>query len=87
MHRCQIVFLVRDENSRDAKATKNVLPDKVLDILLDDNGQGFYLDPFSEVVDFYNKELEFPDCYGEGSYYVKPSLSERARSVHWGKLL
>ena len=87
MHRCQIVFLVGDKNSGDAKAAKNFLPDKVSDILLNDSCQGLCLDPFSEVVDSYDKELELLDCYREWSHYVKYPLSEWLGSVHWGKLL
>ena len=54
---------------------------------LSDGGQGFYLNPFSEVINSYDKELELPYCHGEGSHYVKAPLSKWPWSVHWGKLL
>ena len=82
---CVIVKLfsiVGDKDSRDAKASYNVLLNKTLDILLNDSGQGFCLDPFSEVVNSYDEELKLPHCYGEGLCYVEPPLSEWPGSDH-----
>ena len=86
---CVVVELfpiVRDEDSRDTEAANDVFPDEALDILLSDSGQGFCLDPLSEIVNPYNDELELPYCHGEGSYYVEPPLSEWPWTIHWGKL-
>ena len=65
----------------------DAFPNEVSDAFLNDGGQGFCLDPFSEVINSYNKELELSYCYGEGSHYVKPLLSEWPWSIHWGELL
>ena len=83
----KLFSIVEDKDSGDAKAANNVLPEEASNILLNDSGQGFCLDPFSEVVDSYNEELKLPHCYGEGSHYVKPPLSKWLGSVHWGKVL
>jgi len=82
----ELLSIIRDEDSRDAEATNDAFLEKVLDILLSDNGQRFCHGPFSEIVDPYNEELKLPHCYEEGSHYVKPPLSEWPGSVHWCKM-
>ena len=52
-----------------------------------DSGQWFCLNPFYEVVDPYDKELELPYCHREGSYYVQPLLGEQPVGAHWCKFL
>jgi len=80
-------FPLSEIKTLDAEAVNNVLLDEASDILLRDSGQGFCLDPFSEVIDSYDEELKLPHCYGERFHYVKPLLGEWPGSVHWGKLL
>lgn len=65
----------------------DAFPNEVLDAFLSDGGQEFCLDPFSEVINSYDKELELLYCHREGSHYVKPLLNEWPWSVHWGELL
>lgn len=83
----ELFSIVEDEDSQDAEVANNALPDEASNILLSDSGQGFCLDPFSEVVDSYDEELELSHYYGEGFHYVKPPLNEFPGSIHWGKLL
>ena len=56
----KLLSIVKDEDLRDLKAVNDTFPNEVLDIFLHDNGQWFCLDPFGEVVDLYNKELDLP---------------------------
>ena len=82
---CVIVKLfaiVRDEDSGDTEVADDAFPDGVSNFLLCSGGQGFYLNPFNEVVDPYDEELELSHCHGERSHYVKPSLSEWPGSGH-----
>ena len=76
----KLFSIVEDEDSRNAKAANNVLPNEASDILLSDNGQGFCLDLFSEVVNSYNEELKLP--HGDGSHYVKPPLGKWPENIH-----
>ena len=64
-----MLSIVRDEDLGDSEATNDTFPNETLDIFLRDGGQWFYLDPFGEVVNLYDKELELSYCHGEGSYY------------------
>ena len=54
----ELFSIVGDEDSRDAKAANNALPYEASDIHFSDSGQGFCLNPFSEVVNSYDKELK-----------------------------
>ena len=65
-------FPLLETDSRDLEATNDALPDEVSDILLNDYGQGFHFDPFHEVVDSYDEELELPyhhRAFVEVSYF------------------
>ena len=72
----ELLSIVRDENPGDLEAANDTFPDEASDIFLRDSGQWFFLDPFGEVVDPYDKELELSYRHGEGSYYVQPPLGE-----------
>lgn len=74
------------KQSRDAEAVNDAFLDEVSNILLSDSGQGFYRNPFSEIVNSYDEELELSHCHGEGPHFVEPPLSEWSGSIHWGKL-
>ena len=82
----KLFAIVRDKDSRDTEAPDDAFPNEASNILLRNGGLGFWLDPLSEVVDPHDEELKLSCCRGEGSHYVKPSLSERLRSTHWGQL-
>ena len=89
VHECVVIELlsiIRDKDSRNAKVANDVFPDKTSNILSSDSGQEFCLDPFSEIVNSYDKELEVLHCHREGHHFVKPPLREWLGSVHWGKL-
>ena len=79
----ELLSIVRDEDPRDSEAAYDTFPDETLDIFLHDRGQRFCLDPFGEVVDPYDKELEPSYRHGEGSYYVQPLLGEWPEGIHW----
>ena len=83
----ELLFIVRDEDPRDSKEANDTFPDETLDVFLCDSGQWFCLDPFGEVVDPHDKELELPYCHGEGSYYVQSPLGKRPRGAYWCKFL
>ena len=82
----KLLSIIKGKDSRDAKVANNVFPDEASDILLYDSSPRFCLNPFGEVVNFHDEELELPHLHGEGSHYVKPPLSEWPRNDHWGKL-
>ena len=65
-----------------SEVANDTFPDEASDILLSDGGQRFCLNPFSEIVDPYDEELELSHYHGEGSHYVEPPLSEWLESVH-----
>ena len=54
----KLLSIVKDKDLRDLKAVNDTFPNEVSDIFLHDSGQWFCLDPFGEVVDLYNKELD-----------------------------
>jgi len=72
----EFLSIVRDEDPGDPEVANDTFLDETSDIFLCDSGQWFCLDPFGEVVDPYNKELELPYRHREGSYYVQPPLGE-----------
>ena len=82
----EFLSIIKDEDSRDTKAANDTFPNETVNIPPRDGSQEFGLDPFSEIIDSYNKEFELTDCHKEGSHYVEPLLSEWPRSIHWGKL-
>jgi len=82
----KLLSIIKDEDSRDAKAANDAFPDEASDILLGNSGQGFCLNPFSEIVNFYDEELELLHCHREGPHFAEPPLREWPRSIHWGKL-
>ena len=87
--KCDVVKLlsiVRDKNPRDLKVANHAFPNKVLDILLGDGSQGFYLYPFCEVIDSYDEELELLYRHREMSHDVESSLSDGPQSVHRSEL-
>ena len=70
----ELISIVRDEDLRDSEVANDTFLEEASDIFLHDSGQWFYLDPFDEVVNPYDKELELPYCYGKG-----PTMS----NPHW----
>ena len=78
---------VRDEDPWDSEEKNDAFPDEALDIFLHDNSQWFGLNPFGEVVNPYDKELELPYGHGEGSHYVQFPLGEWPGGIHWCKFL
>ncbi|KAM3747369.1 hypothetical protein ACB098_05G029900 [Castanea mollissima] len=82
-----ILYAHRTPDTRDSETANDTFPDEVSDIFLCGSGQWFYLDPFGEVVDPYDKELELSYCHEERSHYVQPPLGERLANAHWCKLL
>ena len=82
----KLFSIISDEDSRDAKAANDAFPDEASDILLGDSGQRFYLNPFSEIVNSYDKGLKLLHCHGKGPHFAEPPLSEWPGSIHWGKL-
>ena len=83
----KLLSIIRDKHSRDSEVANVAFPDEVSDIFLSDSSLGFYLNPFSEVVNPYDEELELPYRHKEGSYYVEPPLSKWPGSIHQGELL
>ena len=83
----ELLSIVKDDDPRDSEVVNDTLPDKASEIFLCDSGQWFCLNPFYEVVDPYNKELELLYCHREGSYYVQPLLGEQPVGAHWCKFL
>ena len=81
--RCQIFSIVRDEDPGDSKAANDTFPNEASDIFLRDSSQWFCLDPFGEVVDPYDKELELSYCHRDRSYYVQSLLDERPRDAYY----
>ena len=74
----ELPSIIRDKDSKDAEAASDAFLDEASDILLNDNGKRFCLDPFSKIGDPYNKELELPHCHRERSYYVERMAKERS---------
>ena len=72
----ELLSFVGDEDPRDSDTVDDVFLDKVLDIFLHNSGQWFDLNPFGEVVNPYDEELELQYGNGEGSYYVQSPLGE-----------
>ena len=83
----KLLSIIKDEDSKDSEVANDAFPDEVLDIFLSDSSQGFYLNPFSEVVNPYDEELELLYRHKEGSHYVEPPLSKWPGSIHRGELL
>lgn len=81
----ELLSIIRDEDPGDFEAAHDAFPNEAPNILFYDSGQRFYLDLLGEVVNPYNKKLELLYFHGEVSHYIKPLLSEWAKSVHWGK--
>ena len=71
-----MLSIIRDEDSGDSKKENDAFLDEALNAFLNNSGQWFCLDPFSEVIDFYDKEIDLLYCHGEGSHYVEPLLSK-----------
>ena len=83
----KLFSIVKDEDPGDSEAANDTFPDEVSNIFLCNNGQWFCLNPFGEVVDPKNKELELLYGNEEGSYYVQSPLGERPRGTHWRTFL
>ena len=76
--------IVRDEDYRHTKAANDTFLDEASNVLLNDGGQRFYLDPFREIVDPYNEELELLHCqYGRGPLCRAP-IEQMARERSLG---
>lgn len=82
----KLLSIVENKNSRDFEVANDALLDEALDILLSDGGQGFCFNPFGEVVNSHNEELELPYCRKKGPYYVESLLSERPLGNHRSEL-
>ena len=83
----KLLSVVRDKDLWDSKKKNDAFPDKASDIFLHDSGQWFGLNPFGEVVDLYNKDLELQYGHREGSHYVQSPLGEWPEGIHWCKFL
>ena len=83
----ELLSIVRDKDPRDSEAANDASPDEVSNIFLCDSGQWFCLNPFGEVVNPYDEELELSYGDGEGPNYVQSPLGERPRGVHQCKFL
>ena len=83
----KLLSIFRDKDFKDSEATNDDLPHEALNVLLNDCGQGFYFNPFSEVVDSYDEELELRYCHKEGSYNVESLLGEGPWGIHRSELL
>ena len=81
----ELLAIVRDEGPRDPKLADNALPNEATNILFRDSCQWFCLNPFVEVVDPNNKELELLHCHRKGSHDIESLFSERPQVVHQGK--
>ena len=78
----KLLSIVRDEDLGDFEAANDAFPNEALNIFLYDSGQWFCLNPFGEVVDPYDEELELSYGDGEGSNYVQSPLGERLGGAH-----
>ena len=82
----KLLSTIGDKDFRDPKAIDNAFPVKVLDVLLNDGGQGFRFNPFDKVIDSHDKELELSYCHRNGSYDVESLLGEGLWGVHRNEL-
>ena len=83
----ELLPIIRDKDFGDSEAANDAFPNEASDVFLSDYGQGFCLNPFSEVVDSYDEKLELPYYHGERSHYIELPLGKWLGSVHWGELL
>ena len=83
----ELLSIVKDEDPRDSESANDASLDEVSDIFLCDSGQWFCLDPFDEVVNPYNEELELSNGDGEGPNYVQSPRGERPGGAHGCKFL
>ena len=82
----KLLSTIGDKDFRDPKAIDNAFPDKVSDVLLSEDGQGFRFNPFDKVIDSHDKELELSYCHRKRSYDVKSSLCVGLWGVHRSEL-
>ena len=71
----ELFSIIRDEDSRDAKATNHIFLDETINIPPRDGSQGFGLDPLGEIINSYDKEFDLTHCHEEMSHYVEPPLN------------
>ena len=83
----ELLAIVRDKDLRDSEMANDALPNEALNISLCDSGQWFYFNPFGEVVDPYDEELELSHSDRERSHYIQPSLGVQPKGAHWCKFL
>ena len=85
----ELCSVVGDESSGDSKSRDDVLPYKVLCVLLGDGGQRLRFDPLCEVVYGYYQPPSVPWSSVKRSYDVqaplreRPRTGERAQVLHW----
>ena len=56
----ELFSVVGDKHPRDPEPAYDAFPYESPDVLLCDSGEGFYLNPFREVIDADYKELQLP---------------------------
>ena len=87
--RCVIKLssVVRHKHPQYSKSVYNILPDKVLNILLCNFCKGFSFHPLGEVINPHHQKFHLSGPCRKGTQNIQPPLCKGPWGHHWGKVL
>ena len=83
----ELGVVVRHNGIGHPEPRQDVLPDKLLGVVLCDLGQWFGLDPFGEVICAYEKVPPIVLCCWQWTYDIQSPLGKRPRAGEWRKVI
>ena len=78
----ELLPIIRHQGSWDAKPANSGMPNEVAYLLFCDSGQRFGLDPFGEIIHYYDEKFALALSNGQRSQYVYPPLLKRPRACN-----